>query len=133
MTYTPLLSSHDFALLREYFNENFRLRSSLNVASKDSAFNVWDDDSDGVPLDVYLCNATGGAFAATLPSAGTADPTGGRTVTIKKVDASGNAVTVTPNDPGETIDGATTYALSSQYDSVTLVCDGLVWHVIAGV
>lgn len=62
------------------------------------------------------CDATGGAFALTLP----ASPTIGDEIVAKKIDVSANAVTVTRAGT-QTIDGANTYALGSQYQSVTLV------------
>ena len=76
---------------------------------------------------VYLADATSAAFTVTLPSVAAYKY---RQLTIKKVDSSANAVTVDGNG-SETIDGATTYALSAQYDSVTIYSDGSEWHVIA--
>lgn len=71
-------------------------------------------------------DATGGAFAVTLPAASAA---AGKTLEVKKIDSSANAVTVT-RAGSDTIDGATTYALSAQYQSVTLVSDGSAsWYV----
>ena len=43
--------------------------------------------------------------------------------------ASANTITIDPNST-ETIDGATTFALSTQYASVTLVTDGSNWFII---
>src|SRR4051812_28137421 len=63
---------------------------------------------------LYLCNATSGAFSANLPAAATAS---GLTVAFKKTDATANAVTLDGNG-SETIDGATTFALSAQNDFV---------------
>ena len=76
---------------------------------------------------IYLCNATSAAIIATLPSAATAG--NGFKVAFKKTDSSANAVTLTPNG-GDTIDGATTYALSSQYAFVFIVSDGTNWQTI---
>lgn len=73
-----------------------------------------------------LGDATGGAITVNLPTAVGID---GRTYTIKKVDASGNAVTV-DGDGSETIDGAATNALSTQWDSVTVQSDGANWVII---
>lgn len=73
-----------------------------------------------------LANATGGAMTINLPSAATFI----RWVyVIKKIDSSSNAVTLDGN-ASETIDGATTYALTKQYDSVAIQSDGTNWHVI---
>lgn len=81
----------------------------------------------------FPCDATGGAFAITLPLAGALDELS-RILIIKKTDASGNAVTVT-RAGSDTIDGATTYALSAQYDTVVLIDDegGGAWHVMGSV
>ena len=49
---------------------------------------------------------------------------------IKKIDSSGNAVTIAQNASGETIDGASSVALTGQYDSKTVQTDGSVWDVI---
>ena len=79
----------------------------------------------------FPCDATSGAFAITLPAAGA--QTYSRRVTIKKTDVSANAVTVT-RAGSDTLDGATAYALSSQYDSVTLIDDNNGnWHIVSTV
>lgn len=72
-------------------------------------------------------NATGGAFTINLPAAATAKFW---TYTIKKVDASANVVTIDPAG-AETIDGAATLPLSTQYSSVTIQSDGTAWIVIS--
>lgn len=63
---------------------------------------------------------------ATLP---TAASIAGRQYTIKKVDSGAGLVVVDANG-AQTIDGALTYTLYAQYDSVTIVSDGTNWHVI---
>ena len=75
---------------------------------------------------LVLGDATSGAFSVFLPTAASMPDT---PITVKKVDASGNAVTIDGNG-SETIDGATTKALAAQYDSMTVVSDGTVWHTI---
>ena len=52
----------------------------------------------------------------------------GRIVHIKKTVAA-NVLTIDGNS-SETIDGATTYIINQQYQSVTLVCDGSNWHIM---
>jgi hypothetical protein len=71
-------------------------------------------------------NATSGAITVTLPKVAECK---GKMIVIKKTDASANAVTVDGNG-SETIDGATTNALSSQYDSVSLMSDGTQWLIV---
>lgn len=70
-----------------------------------------------------LVDATGGASVATLPSA-VGIP--GRRFTVVKVDASANAVSVA-GAGGETINGAATSPLSSQWDGVTVESNGSNW------
>lgn len=73
-----------------------------------------------------LCDATSAAFTVTLPAV--ADATDVK-LFVKKTDSSGNAITIDGN-ASETIDGATTQTLSTQYDCLTLYCDGTEWWVI---
>lgn len=72
------------------------------------------------------CNATGGAFTVTLPAA---SGNTGLTYVIKKTDSSFNAVTIDGN-ASETIDGATTTTLNTQYEAVTIACDGTNWQIL---
>ena len=76
---------------------------------------------------VILCDATGNSITVSLPSASGIT---GRVYTIKRIDSSANTVTIDP-DGSETIDGASTYSLSSQWDFVTIVSDGSNWVIIA--
>lgn len=73
-----------------------------------------------------LVNATGGAVTVTLPAAAIST---GRMMIVKKTDASGNAVTI-DGSGAETIDGAATKSLPTQYSALTMVCDGTGWHII---
>jgi len=76
---------------------------------------------------VVLCDSTAAAFTIALP---TAVGITGREYVIKKIDSSANAVTVDGN-AAETIDGATTYSLATQWKYVRVVSDGTNW-VITG-
>jgi hypothetical protein len=76
--------------------------------------------------DILLGDATSGAFSITLPAATSST---GLVLTIKKIDASANAVTIDGN-ASETIDGATTKALSSQYASYEIACNGSAWYIV---
>lgn len=75
--------------------------------------------------EVVLVTTGAGALVVNLPVAVI-----NYVITIKKVDAGAGAVTVTPAGIA-TIDGAATYSLAAQYNSVTLVCDGVEWFVTA--
>jgi hypothetical protein len=73
-----------------------------------------------------LCNNTSGGATVTLPAVASS---AGREYHIKKISTAGNDVTLDGNS-NETIDGATTYVLDKQYESVTLVCDGSAWYIV---
>ncbi len=75
---------------------------------------------------VVICDASSAAFTVTLPAASKFT---GRIYHIKKTDSSANAVTVDGN-ASETIDGDTTKVISTQYDSMMIVCDGSNWHIV---
>lgn len=81
-----------------------------------------------VAADDYalFVDASGGAVTVNLPAVAS---NSGRVINVKKVDSSGNAVTLDGN-ASETIDGATTLAISTQYQSYTVHCDGSAWWII---
>jgi hypothetical protein len=74
-----------------------------------------------------LVDCSSGARTITLPTAASAS---GRVYVIKKIDATGNAVTI-DGDGSETIDGATTQTLSSQYDAMMIQSDGTEWWILS--
>ena len=74
-----------------------------------------------------LADATSAAFTVTLPAVA-AIPTG-RIYNIKKLDSTGNNVTVDAN-AAELIDGATTAVIAAQFNSLTVQSDGTEWHII---
>lgn len=76
-------------------------------------------------VEYQLCNAAGAAYTITLPSTTTV----GYRFTIKKVDATANAVTVAGN-----IDGATNYVLATQYKYVTVISTVTAgtWLIVGG-
>lgn len=95
------------------------------VASKTAAYTATADDH------VILCNATSAAFSVTLPALADAYKDGaGLKLYITKTDASVNAVTV-DGSGAETINGAATYALASQYSTCCLVAGPNGWLVLA--
>jgi len=75
--------------------------------------------------DLILCNATSAGFDVTVPVGFVS----GTHVTVKKIDASVNAVTV-KQSAAETIDGAASIAIATQYETITVVSDGTNWHVL---
>ena len=76
--------------------------------------------------DNYIdADATTAAFTVTLYPVAT---NSGRSITITKIDASANAVTVKAN-AAETINGSNTAVLSARYETITLYCDGTTWYI----
>jgi len=100
------------------------LQDAVNIA-KNEVLTVASTANLGVQRTV-LANATGGNIDLSLP-----DPTVNTDVVyiIKKIDASVNTVTLLP-DASETIDGAASVVLTTQYETVKVVCDGVNWFVI---
>lgn len=99
-------------------------RDFLVVAAKTAAYTVLTSDRN----KLIQGDVSGGAFQITLPTASSAGD--GFRVAVKKTDDSANALTVRGNG-SETIDGANTYDLENQYNTVLLTCDGTSWHTLA--
>jgi hypothetical protein len=77
--------------------------------------------------ELVLVDPTGGAFAVTLPAASSC---GGKRIVVKNTGTSTTAVTVT-RAGSDTIDGATTSAMTTSRGRLVLVSDGVAtWHVI---
>ena len=108
-------------LIENIIDSLWGVRYVVSIDDGDSPYTV---DLDVV--NVIIADDTSGAITINLPAA---ESSTHRTLTVKKTSAS-NSVTLDGN-ASETIDGATTKALSSQYDFVTIVCDGTAWHIIA--
>ena len=75
---------------------------------------------------LLLCNSTAGAVTITLPPAALVP---GRIYVFKRVNAGANNVVV-DGYGAETIDGAATYTLSSQWAGVTVMSNGTAWFII---
>jgi hypothetical protein len=74
--------------------------------------------------DAVFVDATAGALSITLPDVRRASA---RRFYVKKTDASANVVTV---GSGALIYGASTYPLTVQYQSVTVLSDGATWWIL---
>jgi len=72
-------------------------------------------------------DASGGALTPVLPAAASHT---GRHYVLKKIDSSTNTVTVDGNGT-ETIDGALTYVLARQWDTLEIVSDSANWQIVA--
>jgi hypothetical protein len=99
------------------------VNGSVAVAITSTAVNITLNENDFI----VIVDASSGNKTITLPAAVSCN---GRIYTIKKTDASGNTVTIDANG-AETIDGALTRDLLSQYQYITTVSDGVNWMVIA--
>ena len=79
----------------------------------------------------FNCDATSGAFAITLPAAGSLTNNEARILIFVKSDVSANAVTVT-RAGSDTINAGTTHVLSTQYDFLVLIDTeaGGIWFII---
>jgi hypothetical protein len=75
---------------------------------------------------LIVANAAGGAITMTLPPAALVP---GRIYTFKRINSGANAVVIDPSG-AETIDGAATYTLSAQWNSVTIMNNGIAWFII---
>jgi hypothetical protein len=95
----------------------------LDVVSKTANYTMTDDDS-GV-----ICDATGGSFTVTLPSAASVSSP---VVHILKTNLL-NTVTVSRAGT-DTIEGATTKVLASQFGRITLLTNkSNTWYVLGGI
>jgi len=97
------------------------LGASVNITTYTSGIHSVD-----VSDYMIVADATSGAITLNLPAVSSNT---GKVYNIKKIDSSLNTVTIDGNS-SETIDDSTTIVLNSQYDSVTIVCDGTEWWII---
>ena len=74
-----------------------------------------------------LGNAGAGSITFTLPSASALT---GKTYTIKKIDSSANAVNIVTIG-SQIIDGAANFALTNEWQYITVQSDGLNWLIIS--
>jgi hypothetical protein len=79
-------------------------------------------------VDIYLLSSFGGAMTARLPPANAAKAAG-RSVTIKKTDVSGNAITVT--EQGGSGPDQSSQTLPGQYDAITVASNGGQWYIVS--
>lgn len=120
----PLPADMD-AALRQALSDAFRTHAlQLNWATAYDTINV--SSAETAFADLVLADASGGGFTLTLPEAGFWND---RVLRIKKTDATGNTVTVAAAG-SETIDGAASVAISTQYHCRQFMSDGQNWHIV---
>ena len=118
---------HPVKVSMSIFQSRLRLRVAQEKHHIGQARAVADTPYTAAAGDyTILANAVGGAMTVTLPSA-----TGsGRILNIKKIDASASTVTI-DGFGAETIDGAATYVISTQWVNITIQ-DGAAgaWYIL---
>jgi hypothetical protein len=107
-------------LLENIIESTWGTRYVTSIDDGDSPYTA-DLDAESV----IIADDTSGAITINLPAVASSTH---KILTVKKTSAS-NSVTLDGNS-SEEIDGATTKVLSSQYDHVTIICDGSAWHII---
>jgi len=78
-------------------------------------------------VSVVLASASVGQVSINLPDA--AGDNVNRMITVKKTDATANNVVINP-DGADTIDGASSVSITTQYAAVMLISDGSNWSVL---
>jgi hypothetical protein len=76
---------------------------------------------------LIIADATGGAITMTLPPAALVP---GRIYSFKRINSGANAVIV-DGYASETIDGNLTHTLTPQWNSVTIMSNGVAWFILA--
>lgn len=92
----------------------------LNVVSKTSAYTATVTD------EVILCS--GSAFTVTLYAA---SGNAGRQIRIIKTDSTAANVITVDGNGSETIQGSLTIKLCSQYEEISIMCDGSNWFILS--
>lgn len=118
-TKLPVPTSYSSQFLATEFGNVQRAIPSVQVRI------IFGDDRPTTNDSVILCDATSGPITITLQ-----DPSlvQGLVLTIKKIDSTGNAVTIIAQ-----VDNASNPTLSSQYKSITLVAVPGMYAKIASV
>jgi len=100
----------------------------LPPITSDGPLTIIDNNGESQPLAVsavILADATSGSITIELPAAVDFE---GNTLDVKKINAANN-VTLDANG-SETIDGAETQVISTQYVSITIISNGTEWFIL---
>lgn len=125
-------SAHDAKI--DYDGTNMRLQPHIVGTGHLDIVGTYGTEVETVASDTtldethstVLVDASGDNRIITLPAISGRT---GRIYTVKKIDSSGNTVTVDGNS-SETIDGSTTKVLSGQYDAIHIQNDGSEWWIL---
>lgn len=113
----PAGSSSEFPSL---FDDAMRKRSTLDYVPVSANYTAAADDH------VIYADASSGALTISLPPVADAD---GRVITVHATSVAGGNVTIDGN-ASETINGAATKVLSTQYSVARCHCHGGVWSLL---
>lgn len=91
------------------------------IQSKSTTYTILISD------DIVFGDSSGGTFTFTLPTAVGND---GKVITIKKIEASFNAITIDGN-ASETINGSATTTLNTDNETIKIVSDGSNWEILS--
>jgi hypothetical protein len=120
-TTANLTDANTIEFLAKLNNELDNFRRDINrYVGTESVTTLTEAQTVAVDNDVMLCNGT---FTVTLP---TVTGLNGRFYTIKNIGS--GTITIACNGT-ETIDGATTQSLASQYDFKRVITDGSAWYI----
>jgi hypothetical protein len=76
--------------------------------------------------NTVLVDTTGGSIIITLPAASDNES---KVYNIKRITGGVNTLTITP-DGADTVDGASTKLIATQWASLTIVSDGTAWFIV---
>ena len=124
-------SNREDALIRgNFFNEELTINGSLEItkAQRSSAIETITASSDTLDdTNFYVRgDCTSNDITINLP---TAVGNEGLTYIIKKVDSTGNTITIDANST-QTIDGEETQTITQQYTSVKIISNGTNWDIL---
>ena len=110
---------------RQLFSATSNATARTQIATKTANYTL-------ITVDyTVLVDASGGAVTITLPPAASAYSSAtkvGNIYNVKRIDSSGNAVTVDGN--GANIDGSPTLSIPTQWMSFTFQSNGTAWLII---
>ncbi len=118
--------SNSFAYMEGWTNQYDNWSNAWEYVKNNSGVDTF-TETNTLSITNYfvLVNASNNAVRLNLlPAAGLRE----KQYVIKKIDVSGHSVTIDPN-ASETIDGSTNAVLSSQHETLPIICDGSNWFI----
>lgn len=122
---------HSASSLPDKFNlglqllKNISLGHATEILTKTANYTVKDNDPDTVVVGAIT------ALAHTTILLPTAADNSGRVITVIVGGDPGSNNVIVDGEGSETINGATTKTNSTQYSSISVLCDGTEWFIVA--